>query len=197
MLENNNTQSYPCQYANVFACGNTNSYIRGMDKMREILKELMSRAGDDAYSLEVKSKVPQPTTQRFLSGRHGDPRSSTVKKWANAYGITESQLRGDVPIDGLAVAHIEKNDLPARNLTPAQTRALSLIGRLDQKTQNEFLGLFEKLIPERRKKNIGHEPERRWHLGPDIPPDPHDLTLYEPEDEIEQPGERRRRDGQG
>lgn len=186
MRNNDNTQSYPCQYVNVFAYGNTNSYIRGMDKMREILRELMSRHGDDAYSLEGKSKVPQPTTQRFLSGKHGDPRSSTVKRWANAYGITESQLRGDVPIDGMA--RNEKGVIPTQRLSSAQARALSLIGRLDEKTQYEFLGLFEKLIPERRKKNIGHEPDRRWHLGPNIPLDPHDTRLHEHEwsDETEQ-----------
>lgn len=68
--------------------------------MREILKELMAQAGDNAYSLEEKSGVPQPTTQRFLSGNHGEPRSSTVRKWAHAYGLSESQLRGDEPITG-------------------------------------------------------------------------------------------------
>jgi transcriptional regulator with XRE-family HTH domain len=71
--------------------------------MRANLAELMRQAGDDAYSLETKSGVPQPTTQRFLSGKHGEPRSSTVRKWAKAYGITESQLRGDVPMGGVAV----------------------------------------------------------------------------------------------
>lgn len=67
-------------------------------KMRELLKQLMDARGDDAYSLEVLSGVPQPTTNRFLNGKHGEPRSSTVQKWAKAYGITESQLRGDVPL---------------------------------------------------------------------------------------------------
>lgn len=55
----------------------------------------MGLAGDDAYTLEAKSGVPQPTTQRFLSGKHGEPRSATVKKWATAYGLKESHLRGD------------------------------------------------------------------------------------------------------
>ena len=66
--------------------------------MRSILLRLMEENGDDAYSLERKSGVPQPTTHRFLSGKHGEPRSSTVKKWAAAYGLSESQLRGDEPI---------------------------------------------------------------------------------------------------
>lgn len=70
-----------------------------MSEMQKILKALMEEYGDDAYSLEEKSGVPQPTTQRFLSGKHGDPRSSTVKKWAAAYGVKESQLRGDEPLE--------------------------------------------------------------------------------------------------
>ena len=190
MQKNNNTQSYPCQYVNVFACGNTNSYIRGMDKMREILRELMSRFGDDAYSLEGRSKVPQPTTQRFLSGKHGDPRSSTVRKWASAYGITESQLRGDVPINGITPAHSEKSAAPAPRLSGAQARALSLIGRLDEKTQQEFLGLFEKLIPERRRKNAGHNPERRldWRTYSDE----HDMSDYTYEESENQIQKRRK-----
>lgn len=70
--------------------------------MRELLNRLMDLRGDNAHSLEDKSGVPQPTTNRFLSGKHGDPRSTTIKKWAAAYGISESQLRGDVPLpDGL------------------------------------------------------------------------------------------------
>ena len=66
--------------------------------MRETLRHLMAFCKDDAYALQEKSEVPQPTTQRFLSGTHGDPRSATVRKWAKAYGITESQLRGDVEL---------------------------------------------------------------------------------------------------
>ncbi len=69
-----------------------------MNKMQENLKNLMEMHGDDAYSLAEKSGVPQPTTHRFLSGKHGDPRSTTVKKWAAVYSVTESQLRGDEPL---------------------------------------------------------------------------------------------------
>lgn len=73
-----------------------------MEKMRENLKKLMLKHGDNAYTLAEKSGVPQPTTDRFLSGKHGEPRSSTVRKWAEAYEITESQLRGDQPIEGIS-----------------------------------------------------------------------------------------------
>jgi phage repressor protein C with HTH and peptisase S24 domain len=67
-------------------------------EMREILAKEMEKHGDDAYSLAEKSGVPQPTTQRFLSGVHKSANAETVKKWAKAYGLTESQLRGDMPI---------------------------------------------------------------------------------------------------
>lgn len=151
--ENNNTQSYPCQYANVFACSNTNSYIRGMDKMREILKELMSRSGDDAYSLEGKSKVPQPTTQRFLSGKHGDPRSSTVRKWAAAYGITESQLRGDVPIDGIADRQADTVKPPELigEAPDEEKQLLEAIRKLDSETKTALLKITS-LLPAGDKK---------------------------------------------
>jgi len=67
--------------------------------MREILKELMDQHHDDAYSLERKSGVPQPTTHRFLKGLHKSANEATVKKWADAYNISPSQLRGDLPIE--------------------------------------------------------------------------------------------------
>lgn len=96
-----NTHPYPSQYVCVFDLKNTGAYVPRM--LREILKALMEDAGDDAYSIEEKTanngeKVPQPTTHRFLSGQHGEPRSSTVRKWASVYGLTESQLRGDTPL---------------------------------------------------------------------------------------------------
>lgn len=67
--------------------------------MREILKELMAINNDDAYSLERKSAVPQPTTQRFLAGKHKSANEITVQRWADAYGVSASQLRGDLPIE--------------------------------------------------------------------------------------------------
>lgn len=60
----------------------------------------MDKHGDDAYSLHEKSGVPQPTTQRFLSGKHGDPMTRTVQKWAFAYDVSEGQLRGTEPLEG-------------------------------------------------------------------------------------------------
>jgi transcriptional regulator with XRE-family HTH domain len=78
-------------------------------------------------------------------------------------------------------------------LTNDEQRILQIMGRLNDETRSAFVDLFETLIPERRKKNIGHDPDRR--LGPNIPPDPHDTKLHEHDwpDEIEQLQERRRK----
>ncbi len=63
------------------------------DLRTNLLLELEKR-GWNAYHLSEASGVPQPTIQRFLSGKHGEPRGTTVKKLAAGLGITEGQLRG-------------------------------------------------------------------------------------------------------
>lgn len=136
-----NTHSYCCQYANVFASGDTFSYIAEMRDMREILVHLMTRAGDDAYSLQTKSGVPQPTTQRFLAGKHGDPRSTTVKKWAKVYGVTESQLRGDTPIDGLNVKKEKSDDQARVALTREEEKILSIMTGIDKEALDALMKL--------------------------------------------------------
>ncbi len=89
-----NTHPYPCQYVVAFDHENTAAYGSGMG-IKDILADMMEMAGDNAYSLSDKSGVPQPTINRILTGTHGDPRSKTVKALAKAYGVTESQLRGE------------------------------------------------------------------------------------------------------
>lgn len=92
--QNDNTSSYPSQYASVFAEEHTRTYLCGMSKLRERLQEELDKRGWNAYDLERASGVPQPTTQRFLKGTHGDPRGETVAKWAKGLGVTEQELRG-------------------------------------------------------------------------------------------------------
>lgn len=89
--------------------------------MREILKALMLRDGDDAYSLEVKSGVPQPTTHRFLTGKHKSANEATVERWASAYEVTSSQLRGDIEIVGLKIEPTE-NKLELNQYSLATTK---------------------------------------------------------------------------
>lgn len=49
---------------------------------------------ENAYQLSDRCGVPQPTIQRILTGKHAEPRSSTLRKIALAYGVSESYLRG-------------------------------------------------------------------------------------------------------
>jgi hypothetical protein len=42
-----------------------------------------------------------------------------------------------------------------------QEFAASLVARMDKETKAAFVALFEKLVPDRRKENIGHTPGRR------------------------------------
>jgi len=54
---------------------------------RELLKHLMDQAGDNSNSLARKTKVPQPTLYRFLSGTATEPRVSTFEPIAKHYGV--------------------------------------------------------------------------------------------------------------
>ncbi|WKJ88779.1 S24 family peptidase [Methylomonas montana] len=115
MAKNNNTLPYLSQRANVFAEKNTDTYAHGMSTLREILEDEMSLQGLNDYDLEAKSKVPQPTIQRIRSGKHGDPRSTTVKKLAFGLGLTEAQLRGIEP---------RKHENRVSELAPPQFKAI-------------------------------------------------------------------------
>jgi len=94
MCKENNTKPYSCQYEKVFAATNTLAYAVRMSKLRENLHSEMDKKGWNAYDMENFSGVPQPTTQRFLSGKQNEPRSTTVLKWALALGLSEAELRG-------------------------------------------------------------------------------------------------------
>lgn len=91
---NSNTIPYPCQYALVFDDNNSIPYASSMSVLRENLQKEMAKRGWSAYDLENESGVPQPTIQRFLSGKHGEPRGVTVRKLASGLGVSEGELRG-------------------------------------------------------------------------------------------------------
>ena len=67
----------------MFAAVYTLSYRYPMD-MRTLLKALMALRDENAYGLESRAGVPQATINRFLTGKHGDPRPPTVRKLAGA-----------------------------------------------------------------------------------------------------------------
>lgn len=114
-----------------------------MEKMRAILKLLMARYGDNPYDVERKSGVGQPTTSRFLNGKSTDPKSPTVSKWARAYGVTESQLRGLEPIDGINVPDEPKE---LKDILPEEEyKLLKKIKNLNPEARGVVIGLFDLL----------------------------------------------------
>ena len=86
------TQPHQRQCASVFAGIYTPKYRSPMD-MRSLLKALMALRDVNACGLESRSGVPQATINRFLTGKHGDPRPPTVRKLAGAGGW-ERRRRG-------------------------------------------------------------------------------------------------------
>ncbi len=72
---------------------------------RNILKALMRKNGDTPTSLSRKTTigreigVGQSTIHRFLNGDIREISPSKARILAEVYGVTESQLRGDMPID--------------------------------------------------------------------------------------------------
>lgn len=141
-----------------------------MEKMRSILKDLMEQAGDNPYTVQKKAGVPRTTTYRFLAGGHSEPRSDTVKKWAKLYNVTESQLRGDVPIKGIEIPS-EKPEL--KDLLPLdEYQFLSTVKNMDKNVRGVFYKLAEFLVAEpqamyqavdRRKENVF--PNQQLRIG--------------------------------
>ncbi len=133
--------------ANVLDETNNQTYIICMTTLRKNLKIEMDSRGWNATALSEKSGVPQPTIQRFLSGKHGDPRSSTIQKLANGLGITEAILRGfeevDIPVplyesieklneeNRLLVAQMVNKILQAQENKPLTTETENVGGGLN------------------------------------------------------------------
>ena len=73
--------------------------------MRKILQAFMDKHRDNPSTLAKKTTeggkkgISQSTIFRFVKGHVGFITPETAKALAEVYGITESQLRGDVPID--------------------------------------------------------------------------------------------------
>ncbi|MBT9097526.1 helix-turn-helix transcriptional regulator [Methylovulum psychrotolerans] len=65
-----------------------------MSNLKDNINRELLKKGWTVTRLAAESGVPQPTIQRYLSGAHSEPRSSTIKKIANGLGLTEGELRG-------------------------------------------------------------------------------------------------------
>src|SRR5687768_9910016 len=82
-----------------------------MSKMRSILKAKMAEAGHRPADIARKTGLQTSTITRFLKGDSAHLRTDTVIELAKLYGLTESQLRGDAPINGVDVEQPELKDL--------------------------------------------------------------------------------------
>ena len=91
------------------------------NRMREILNYLMLQNEDTPTTLSRRTGVPQPTIHRFLSGKTRDLKSENAEKIAiKGYSITESQLRGDVPLNKKIEKFITKRRKKIEELNPIQ-----------------------------------------------------------------------------
>lgn len=98
MDQKTNTSPHPSQCASVFDSLNTLAYGLEMS-VKDVLEHEMTKRGLNAYDVERLSGVTQPTISRILSGKHDDPRTSTVQKLARAFGLTEYEMRGGLAPD--------------------------------------------------------------------------------------------------
>lgn len=134
--------------------------IEIMSKMRTILTNLMESKGHKPYDLHQISGVHPTTTYRYLKGV-GELSPATVKKIARAYGITESQLRGDVPIEGMTMPkeRLELKDL----LTLNEYRHLCDIRSMDEETRDAIYKLTESAVAANQSKRESGFVDRRTH----------------------------------
>lgn len=114
--------------------------------MRKILKKLMEKNGHTGHSLYELSGVPPATTYRFLNGFIGEPRSSTVRRWARVYNLTEAQLYGHEPIDGVVVENPGQEPMTLESvLTRDELAAIDGMRRLDKETRRSWLRITKLL----------------------------------------------------
>lgn len=126
-----------------------------MYPMRKILQELMDSNnlnGDDLHRL---SGVSGPTTTRFLTGRIAEPKSGTVCRWAKVFGITEAQLRGLEPIDGILVESPGKAPIKLENvLTREELATIENMRALDKSTRQAWIEIGKQLCRTERTAEI-------------------------------------------
>lgn len=65
--------------------------------LKENLKALMDKHGENPHSLATKSKVTQPTIFRILSGDSKEPRRSNVEKLAKFFGVKPEEMYCRLP----------------------------------------------------------------------------------------------------
>lgn len=103
-----------------------------MPTVSEILTKLMARHGLTDNELAEKVGIPQPTISRIRNGDSRDPRDSTLRPLAQYFGLSVSQLRGDVPLPSEWVK-VAAND----EVAEVSVEALRLAMAIDSLTSEE------------------------------------------------------------
>lgn len=130
-----------------------------MSKMRTILSKLMESAGHTAYDIQEKTRVQTSTIYRYLASDRSDLKPATVRKIAALYGLTESQLRGDVPIEGMEIP-AEREELKEL-LPPDDYTFMSNVRRLRPEARAILHSFAEMLVAEPAAEYQNEPAERR------------------------------------
>ncbi len=142
--------------------------IRSMSKMHTILRNLMEQSGHNPHSIFKETGVHPSTIYRFLGNPRGDLKPDTVRCIARLYRITESQLRGDVPIEGM---EMPREDLTLKELlTLDEYRLINNIKAMPREDRGIIYKMAERLSePEAYYEDSRDESDRRQT---DIYPNP-------------------------
>ena len=103
-----------------------------MPTVSEILTKLMAQQRLTDNELADRAGVPQPTISRIKNGDSRDPRDSTLRPLAQYFGLSVSQLRGDVPLPAERVK-VAAND----EIKEVSVEALRLAMAIDSLTLEE------------------------------------------------------------
>lgn len=78
-------------------------------KPSDKIRELMAAHGHNGNKLAELSGVPQPTINRFLSGKHKDPKTTTIERLIAVYGMSYADfLRWNTPSSKNYLSHAPK-----------------------------------------------------------------------------------------
>jgi transcriptional regulator with XRE-family HTH domain len=129
---------------------------------RKRLQQLLDRENISANLLAAICKVPPPTIYRFLNGFIDEPRASTICKWAQAFGVSEAQMRGIEPIEGLEDIREVITPMTLESvLTPDELIAIEGMRRHNKNIRSAWLLIGKELCKKTaRKPRVEGEDER-------------------------------------
>ena len=109
----------------------------------------------NADALSARSGVSGPTITRFLTGRHAEIMSVTVCKLARGFGVTEAQLRGLEPIEGIRVESPGTNAVTLKTvLTVEELTVIEYMRSLKKETRQAWLEIGKELYQTETKKEL-------------------------------------------